>query len=417
MRFLALVCLLVPLAVAQQPGAPSGSATTDHELIEQLLARVQQLETEVRQLRTQVASTPTESPSGSAPVPVSPAPVQTAALPATADDTHAGMGAGLPGMQIRGFSDLNYHATDAAGAHNSFALGQFNLFITSTLSDRASVLAEAVVESDLNNAFGIELERLLFNFNVNEYLNLAVGRYHTAIGYYNTAYHHATWLQTATSRPFLFEFEDKGGILPIHNVGFTATGRIPSGALGLHYVAEIGNGRTSRSLLDEPVQNVVDENNRKAVNFALYSRPKQWKNFQAGFSVYRDRLYPAEAPRIDQTIYAVHAVYTGRSLEWLNEGVLIRNALAGSGRVLRTPAFYSQVSRRFGSVRPYFRYEYMNVPSSDPIFGDVGRRAGPTAGVRYDFSEFAAFKLEYERLDRARLSGINGLNTQVSLTF
>src|SRR2546429_5321790 len=34
---------------------------------------------------------------------------------------------------------------------------------------------------------------------------------------------------------------------PFHNVGMTASGRILSGALGLHYVAEVGNGRTSRS--------------------------------------------------------------------------------------------------------------------------------------------------------------------------
>lgn len=118
--------------------------------------------------------------------------------------------------------------------------------------------------------------------------NVGVGRFHSAVGYHNTAYHHSTWLQTTTGRPFLFQFEDQGGILPIHNVGLTASGRIPPGALGLHYVAEVGNGRTSRSPLNERVQNVLDENNRKAVNFAVFARPDAVRGLQAAISTYRD---------------------------------------------------------------------------------------------------------------------------------
>jgi len=53
--------------------------------------------------------------------------------------------------------------TDQKGTTNSFALGQFNLFVTSKLSERLSVLAEAVLEADQQNAFGFELERLFFN--------------------------------------------------------------------------------------------------------------------------------------------------------------------------------------------------------------------------------------------------------------
>lgn len=118
--------------------------------------------------------------------------------------------------------------------------------------------------------------------------NVGVSRFHSAIGHYNTAYHHGTWLQTTNDCPFLFQSEDEGGILPIHNVGLTASGRIPSGALGLQYVAEVGNGRTWCSPLNEPVQNVLDENNRKAVNFAFFARPDAFRGLQAVSSTYRD---------------------------------------------------------------------------------------------------------------------------------
>src|SRR5581483_7638069 len=162
---------------------------------------------------------------------------------------------------------------DRKGDTNSFVLGQLDLFITSQLSEKVNFVTEMVVESDDRNAFGVELERMMLQYSHNDYFNIAFGRYHTAIGYYNTAYHHGTWFQTEVGRPFLFNFEDDGGPLPVHGVGVTANGRIPSGKLGLHYVAEVSNGRTSRSPLDEPVQNVIDENNGKAYNLALYARP------------------------------------------------------------------------------------------------------------------------------------------------
>src|SRR5207244_4369644 len=140
-----------------------------------------------------------------------------------------------------------------------FSLGQLNLFVTSDVSEKFKFLTEIVFEAGSDNAVGVDVERMLLQYSPNDYFNLAVGRYHTAIGYYNTAYHHSTWFQTTTGRPFLFDFEDKGGPLPVHNVGVSASGLIPSGRLGLHYVAEVGNGRASRSPASEPVQNRSEE--------------------------------------------------------------------------------------------------------------------------------------------------------------
>ncbi|HYK89986.1 MAG TPA: hypothetical protein VE398_14515 [Acidobacteriota bacterium] len=413
-----LVPFLVQIAAAQQPVVPPGS---DHEVIQQLLERVQQLEAEVRELKAQRAAATSNSPESasrpaasgtpSADVSSSPAPAQ-----AMAPMTHP-RSVDFAKMNFRGFSDVDFHATDRSGDTNTFALGQFNLFITSRLSDQLSFLAEAVIEGDQRNSVGVDLERLLLQYSASDYFNVSFGRYHTAIGWYNTAYHHSTWMQTAVGRPFLFEFEDKGGILPIHNVGISATGRIPSGELGLHYIAEIGNGRTSRSPLDEPVQNVMDENNGKALNFALLTRPTKLQGFEAGFSIYHDNLTPQGLPNIGQTIMAVHAIYQGPAFEWLNEGLLIRNSVNGTDRVEHTPGFYTQISHKLGTLRPYFRYQYVNVPRSDLVFQDVGLMHGPSVGIRYDFSEFAAFKLQYDRTERRNLGGFNGITTQLSFAF
>ena len=264
---------------------------------------------------------------------------------------------------------------------------------------------------------GVDLERLLLRYAPNDYFNLSIGRYHTGIGYYSTAFHHSAWMQTTVGRPLLFEFEDTGGILPIHNVGLSATGRIPSGALGLRYIAEIGNGRTSRSPLLVTVQNKQDENNGKSVNVGLLSRPKALSGFEAGVSIYHDRLYPDTGLNILQNIFTAHAIYEGPRFEFLNEVVILRHTVESTHRDFTIPAFYSQISKSFGKVRPYARYEYMNVPRDAPVFADAGLRHGPIAGVRYDFSGFAAYKLEYFRSRQRDLPVINGLRTQVSFTF
>jgi hypothetical protein len=343
-------------------------------------------------------------------------------------------------LRIRGFGDISLIGgnQDAQPANNipaqttSFALGELDLFITSDISEKFNFLTELVfeggpdniygVQRGVPNAFKVEPERYLIQYSYNDYLNISAGRFHTAIGYYNTAYHHSTWFQTTTDRPYLFAFEDEGGILPTHTVGVSATGLIPSGSLGLHYVAEVGNGRASRDpLVQEPVQNEVDDENHKAYNLAVFARPEAVPGLQTGFSVYRDLLIPINSPKVSETIMAFHAVLERQKYEWLNEVLLDRQALANGGRVYNTPGFYSLVSRQFGAWRPYFRYQYVNVAKTNPIFPDVGLQNGPSVGIRFDASEFVAVKFQYDhtfqRQEPGTQPGFSTLTLQIGFTF
>ena len=324
-----------------------------------------------------------------------------------------------PRLQIRGFADVRYIASDLADATESFALGQFNLFITSKLTSSLNVLAEIVIEADSStNELATELERLLLTYRHSSYLTAGFGRYHTAIGFYNTAYHHSSWLQTTVDRPFLFDFEDDGGVLPIHNVGLTATGLIPSGQLGLHYVAELGNGRASQlELGQDPVQNVTDENDSKAFNLALFARPDSAPGLEIGGSAYRDTLTPTGQAEVVELIVTAHAVYQRPSFEFLNEFVLLRHDSNGGTGVVESPGFYSQISRRWGDYRPYFRYEYFDVPDDDPIIHDLDQFQRALIGLRYDWIDYAALKLEYGRETRGEATAFNTLTLQAAFTF
>jgi len=387
---------------------------SDKETIKELLRRVEQLEARVSQLEAQqkpAADVLTPAPASPPLAASEPAPEQQSEhlIEPQRMDTRTL-------MQIRGFGDLTFHGSDARGTHTAFSLGQLNLFITSDISEKFRLLSEVVFEADQNNNVGVDVERLLLQYSHNDYFNFGVGRYHTNIGFYNTAYHHSAWLQTAVGRPFLFQFEDNGGILPIHNVGVSVNGMIPSGRLGLHYVAEVGNGRASSSPSAEPVQNVFDENNGKALNFALFARPNAVRGLQVGLSAYHDGLQPVGAPRIGETILAAHAVLQRPNFEWLNEALVIRHAVEG-GHVFDTPGFYSQVSKAFGPYRPYFRYQYVNASPQEPVFPLVGLQQGPSVGLRFDASEAVALKLQYDHFVFRQQPSVNGLELQFAFTF
>jgi hypothetical protein len=416
---------VVLLAPASTLAGNSEPKPVSPELVSELMSRMEQLEARVRALEAEKeALLAKRAVDAAAPQPASSAPEHAATSstgPMPQGDTMSMPAAteGTPHLNIRGFGDVRYAASNQRGSTNSFALGQLNLFITSRISDRLSMLTESVIEADsATNQFGIELERMLLNYDYSDYFKVGFGRYHSAIGYYNTAYHHSAWMQTAIERPFLFTFEDRGGVLPIHNVGVTATGRIPSGPLGLHYVAEIGNGRATRTDLGQNfVQNVSNEHNGKSFNVALYARPDAIRGLQVGVSGYHDHLTPLVAPNVDQQIFNAHAIFQRSNIEFLNEVVLMRHLPDNGFLATNSTGFYSQISHRWGSYRPYFRYEYLNVPDRDLIFPDVHRVNGPIFGVRYDWGEFTAFKIQYGRTMRRVQPSFDTLMLQTAFTF
>jgi len=425
--------LAAPALLAQEPGPPAASHS---ETIRLLLQRVAELEAKVKkidQLEARVKQLEDEK-LAAASAPAAPVAAQTSAAPEKESELQEEppvperMDVSKTLLRIRGFGDINLHGDNQKGDTTSFTLGQLNLFVTSDISERFKVLSEIIFEggpgniygvtTGQRNTFGVDVERFLVEYSHNDYFKLAAGRWHTAIGYYNTAYHHSTWFQTAADRPFLFAFEDRGGILPIHSVGASASGLIPSGRLGLHYVAEVGNGRASRSpLTEEPVQNVIDDQNHKAYNLAIFSRPEAVPGLQVGFSAYRDLLAPANSPRVDETILAAHAVFVRPSFEWLNEALVVRHTPLGSADTFNTPGFYTQVSKKFGSYRPYFRYQYVNAANAEPIFPDIKLRQGPSVGIRFDASESVAVKLQYDYTALRQQASVSGLALQIGFTF
>lgn len=453
---LAMVLFAQGRGTAQVTSAPPPGVTPQQvqAMLDRLTAqdaRIQQLELKVQQLSAAspaAASAPAAIPVSQLAAPAAPpAGLNTDAAPDTASDM-GGHSMDLPGggptLKIRGFFDFNFGVGSIANPlvypisdggcgicgnptvqpHTAFQAGEFDLLFTSKLSDHLSFLGEVVMGPSDNNLFGLDIERYQLTYKKASWFTASVGRFHTSIGYYNTAYHHGNWFATAEGRPIMYLFEDSGGILPVHMVGVTFTGEVPhTDYVHLNWVAEMGNGNTSTLPQVESVQNFVSDRNYKATNFAAYIKPEFLQGLQIGGSWYHDGLNPSQGvpalpiAEVRQNIESAYVVYFSSKWEFMAEAVRMSNHIAETADPFRSRMGYTQVARKFGIYQPYFRYQYVHDALNDPVNLLQGKYYGPSVGMRIDLFEYAALKLQYNHLYQSSQLPGNGFNTQLAFTF
>ena len=195
---------------------------------------------------------------------------------------------------LAGFTDFNFSATDQRSVKSGFEEGQFILHSElGALSSRVSYFGEVSVtarsDAGLGSppapGFNFEIERSIIRFDQSDKFKVSFGRYHTPINYWNTEYHHGSWLQTSISRPDMVEFG--GSFIPVHFIGALVEGALPAGGLNLNYNAGIGNGRSS---VISRGGDFGDINNNRAWLTTLYIKPDKLYGLQVGGSVYRDEI-------------------------------------------------------------------------------------------------------------------------------
>lgn len=386
---------------AQAASSSSDPANGDVS-VQVLLERIQQLEKRISDLEAREkgkeAAAPTVPPESAA---VSQAPVTTEVPGPPPPGEHEHPTPSIvrdaeehyPSLQIRGFGDVDFSASDQKGSVSGFNLGQFVLHLASPLSRKVTYFGEVSFTAQ-PSAYDVQVERTIIRYDYNDFFKISFGKYHTPIGYWNTAFHHGAWLQTTISRPQMVQFG--GTFIPVHFVGLLAEGNIPSGGLGLGYNVGIGNGRSS--ILSKSGDN-GDINDNRAWVATVFARPSRFYGLQFGGSVYRDKLTPKAGQNFDETIASAHLVWTKEHPEFLSEFANVHHRDVLTGRTFNSQAFYIQLAYRFpwqqNKWKPYYRFEYIHKPESDPLYSVVSDLVGSTVGVRYDITNFAAFKGEY----------------------
>jgi hypothetical protein len=321
-----------------------------------------------------------------------------------------------PEFMVMGFGDISYVSRDGTD-QDGFVIGQAVGHLAASLGHSLNVFAE-VSATGKDSEYVFEVERLIAKYEFSDLLKLSAGRYHTPMGYWNSAFHHGAWLQTTTSRPEMVKFGSK--LLPIHFVGVLLEGNLHSNKLGLSYSAGFGNGRHANIAR---AGDAGDINGDKAWMVQLQMAPDGLYGLKAGLGFYSDEVSPTDRPDIKESTVSGFLAWTRESPEIIVEFLhssheyLFDSSVSGD-----VNAWYAQFAYRLkddlSAWKPYARYEDTDVDDSDPLLFDQGLdyQAG-ILGVRWDFNPYAALKAEYRSEEYDNGGRENNFRLQLSFVL
>ena len=292
-----------------------------------------------------------------------------------------------------------------------------------------------------DNSFNFDVERFEVSYQVAEWLRLKAGRFHTAFGYYNDAYHSNFYYQLGADRPGFTRFEEDGGLIPARAIGVHADGRIRIGAAGaLHYDVEVANGRGDT--LAE-ILNRQDLNKGKAVNFRLRYEPAFLEGLVIGANYYFDDIpgstqvvgvnpntgapIGASIPNLHEQIIAAHVAYAEGRLHLIAEIAHFIHAVRDSDVTFTTDAGFVEAGYTFGDFTPFVVFDKIVLPGgangagADPYFGlsvagGFGSTTSVSAGVRWQVVDGLALKLQAGHLNAA-FGTVESVLSQVAVAF
>jgi hypothetical protein len=304
------------------------------------------------------------------------------------------------GWNLGLLGDVNYSTISRERERGSFYIGELVLFSTGSYGERLTFLAEIAFEQEEREA---DIERVWAGYTVNDLLTVRAGKFHTALGYWNKAYHHGKQFFHTVDRPFFLAFEHDGGVVPTHITGVEMEGSGATGVGRFKYELQLGNGPV---LLEEESHNILDpndtsdDNNAKQPALRVSLRPSAIQGLSAGLFA---TTYEVDTPTrkgVEETIYGIDLSYSREGLEIISEVFLFRNP-DGDGN-----AFYAQLAYLYDPWIPYIRFERLDAERGDPYFdGFEGGmdRSQTIAGLRYDIDPVtSSLKFQYRRDDGNR---------------
>jgi hypothetical protein len=317
------------------------------------------------------------------------------------------------------FGDVSYQGTTEKNTADSFVQGQFDLYTTQKIDPKTKVFVEMVFEAGDDNAYGLDLERLNITRQLTPGFSLAWGRFHTPIGYWNTAYHHGALIQDTVLRPTFLDFEDgSGAIFPTHIIGIMADGKMSTGGGDLEYMLALGNGSSINTqtpgATEIDVHNVVDTQDKKmvvgAVNYNLSSMP-----LRVGVFALHDPFAESGAAGstasgvgygsdlVGMTVWGADVRYASHRFDMIAESYNITNKdKVGNAGSNDASAYYVQFGYRVNDqFKTIYRFENVDYLTKDPYFMYLGTPEGSrhVVDLRYDLDDTNALKFEVARFE------------------
>jgi hypothetical protein len=348
------------------------------------------------------------------------------------------------------FGDVNYRGFDKANRtrdhrlSNTFAQGQFDLYGTQKIDPKTKAFFELVFE-DGGDGYGVDLERLYISRELTSNFAISAGRFHTPLGYWNTAYHHGAILQDTISRPTFLNFEDGyGALIPMHMIGIMGTGKISTGGGDLGYDLMLGNstsvntdgvvGGATQSTMD--VNSTVDPSDKKVVglkvSYKLSAVPLELGAFAMNNPVVQSggpgsflgmTLPDYGGDLVSQKVMGGHFRYATSKFDVLSEYYNLSDdsKVDNSGKHTASAYFIQLGYHVTDQWKAMYRFENVNYSYDDAYFKIMGTEKGARhiIDLRYDVSDTNALKFEVGRFETANsgAANVNGTGINKSYTF
>jgi hypothetical protein len=329
---------------------------------------------------------------------------RTTSTDAPAEHEHRiGIGLLLPPTPLRAFLDVGAGFSGESAGNKGFSVGALDFYLTPQLTANIKAVIELVFEHERTGELTADLERMQVGYSWSDAVTVWLGRFHTPLGYWNTAFHHGQQLQTSILRPQMIEFEDHGGVLPVHTVGVLGTGGMRTGNGRLTYDLYVGNAQSIEGRFLDP-NNVGRSHPSYSTGLNLgYRFGGSPEGPRLGVHGYRGEVRD-DAPSVNVTrvnIYGGYGAIDSSHWETIAEYYRFRNQDVSGGRgTFSSWAGFVQVGPRLGLWTVYGRAEKAALNQADPYFAalDGGRpyRRG-ALGVRYELSGNSALKAEFSR--------------------
>ena len=334
-------------------------------------------------------------------------------------------------LTIGAYGNVNYDTIrtisridDSKTTSNGFSIPTLDIFLRGS-SGNWSFLSEVLFDIDSGNEIVVDLDRMQVGYEFAEWLKITGGRFHTSLGYYNTAYPQggAVYL-LPVDRPAVVDQHDNASIVPTSTVGLNFHGRLPFAKQRFTYDLDVSNGRGIQS---DDLANGGDANNSKMLNLRLrYEISGLILGGNAMVDWIPPRGDPANPMPTDQLntlreqIFGAHIAYVEHPWHLIAEGYHISHI--GPAQTQRTIAGLAEVGYTIGEVTPYARYEFARFPSTNDVFWaptlqqERGNYDAVSTGIKIVPNENFAVKIELE-LNHSDLDTEYRAATQVAFGF
>lgn len=265
-------------------------------------------------------------------------------------------------------------------------------------------LGENMVTDDEN-----DLERLMVGYQFSANTLLWAGRYHSPSHYWDVLYHHAPFLQPSITRPQIEEWEDEGGVVPLHLWGLRLDETITQGhgEWRLHLGAGAAPKMIPQSLEALPAMKPRLFANRVMTVFAASYLPDALNTDEVGLFASTADM-PAEVSGVSGVKQALAGGFgnwtLGSRVHAIGSVFAVYDRVEHPSAATQSHTFYSGYLhldfRLAAKWTPYVRFEGALATSRDPYLALLSHGLAHTAlvgGLRYEFTSRQALTLEAAR--------------------